>query len=201
MDTKIVVGGLVLFFLLVGCSSKEEIVLEIEQEKKEQMQNRIKELPKWIISPKVEGKIATVGMTSYSKHGLHSMLTLAEMDARAKLAGQIQTTVSRLQEMSMRQIKIEKIDDLENIFSQVTREVIKDVPISGAKRVDIHQAKDGGLYVLMAIDNKNVKEILEQSRAIYKKHMENANVAKQNLDQGMIILDDMIDRLEEAKVN
>ena len=193
--------GLSSLILFTGCSQKElstQEKAEIAQEKKEEMMSAIEKLPKWVINPKVEGSISSVGMTNYSKHGLHAMLTLAEMDGRAKLAGQIQTVVSQLQEKSMRQMKIEGIDEMEDIFTQVTKEVIKDIPLSGVQRVNIHQAKDGSLYVLMTINNKNISKILDSSKGIYKQHMQNAKVAKENLDQGMVVLDQMIDKLETA---
>jgi len=193
--------GLTSLILFTGCSQKElsiEEKAEIAQEKKEEMMSAIEKLPSWVISPSVDNSISSVGMTNYSKHGLHAMLTLAEMDGRAKLAGQIQTTVSQLQEKSMRLMKIESIDEMEDIFTQVTKEVIKDIPLSGVQRVNIHQADDGSLYVLMAINNKNISDILERSKGVYKQHMENAKVAKENLDQGMVVLDSMIDKLETA---
>lgn len=197
----LIISSFLSIALLTGCSHKEptlEEKAELEQEKKEAMIESIKDLPQWVISPKVEGSIAAVGMTNYSKHGLNAMLTMAEMDARAKLAGQIQTTVSQLQENSMRKMQIENIDEFETIFSQVTKEIIKEIPLSGAQRINIHQAKDGTLYVLMSINNKNILKILEENKGVYKAHMQNAKVAKENLDQGMIVLDGMIDKLEEA---
>lgn len=62
------------------------------------------------------------------------MLTMAETDARAKLAGKINLMVSQLQQKSMRTMQIENIDELEEIFTQVTKEVIKEVSISDAKK-------------------------------------------------------------------
>lgn len=193
--------GIFSMLLLTGCAQKElsiEEKAEIEQEKKDDMRASLNELPKWVLNPEVKGSIAATGIASYNKQGLPVMLTMAEMDGRAKLAGQIETTISQLQEKSLRAVSVEGIDDVENIFTQVTKQVIKQMPVTGAKRVDFYQSKDGTLYVLMAIDNKNVSKKLDEKKSTYKKHMKDANIAKENLDQGMIVLDQMIDKLDAA---
>ncbi len=184
----IVVTSVLLF---TGCSQKEMT----PSEKKEEMISTIKNLPDWVLKPNIEGSISAVGMTEYSKHGLHVMLTLAEMDARAKLAGKMQTIVSQVQKKSIRHVSIEKIDEFEQLFKQVTKEVISEIPLSGAKRINIFQAGDGALYVHSIISNKEVSRYLVGMKDKYKTHMKEANLSRENIDKGMIVLDKMLDEL------
>lgn len=196
MKTKLITTltflSLVIF---TGCSNKElsiEEKQELLQEQKEQMKKEIESLPSWVLNPEVDNAISVVGISTFSKHGLHSMLTLAEMDGRAKLAGKMQTIVSQLQEKSMRAMKIEQIDELEDIFNQVTKEVIKEVSISSVKRENVYQGNDGTLYVLMSLDKSNMSNQLKDA---YSEHINDAKSSKKNLDQGMLVLDEMLDKL------
>lgn len=198
MKTKLITT--ITFLSLViftGCSNKElsmEEKQELLQEQKEKMKKEIESLPSWVLKPEVDNAIAAVGMSTFSKHGLHSMLTLAEMDGRAKLAGKMQTIVSQLQEKSMRAMKIEQIDELEDIFNQVTKEVIKEVSISSVKRENVYQGNDGTLYVLMTLDKSNMSNQLKDA---YTEHGNDARISKKNLDQGMLVLDEMLDKLDD----
>jgi hypothetical protein len=196
MKTKLITTLTFLSLLIfTGCSNKEmsmEEKQELLQEQKEKMKKEIEELPSWILKPESDKCIAAVGMSTFSKHGLHSMLTLAEMDGRAKLAGKMQIIVSQLQEKSMRAMKIEQIDELEDIFNQVTKEVIKEVSISSVKRENVYQGNDGTLYVLMTLDKSNISN---QLKDVYTEHINDAKISKKNLDQGMLVLDEMLDKL------
>lgn len=196
MKTKLITTLTFLSLLIfAGCSNKEmsmEEKQELLQEQKEKMKKEIEELPSWILKPESDKGIAAVGMSTFSKHGLHSMLTLAEMDGRAKLAGKMQIIVSQLQEKSMRAMKIEQIDELEDIFNQITKEVIKEVSISSVKRENVYQGNDGTLYVLMTLDKSNMSN---QLKDVYTEHVNDAKISKKNLDQGMLVLDEMLDKL------
>jgi hypothetical protein len=198
MKTKLITTLSILTALMfTACSQKElsqEEKDEILQEKKEQSKKEIESLPSWVLNPDIENSISAVGISNFSKHGLHPMLTMAEMDARAKLAGKINLMVSQLQQKSMRTMQIENIDELEEIFTQVTKEVIKEVSISDAKRVNMYQGNDGALYVLMTIDNKNISNRL---KGAYKEHIKDANISKENLNNGMNVLDEMLDSLDK----
>lgn len=197
MKTKLITMATISsLFLFTGCSNKElslEEKEEVLQSQKEEFKKEIETLPSWVLKPEVKNSISVIGMSNFSKHGLHSMLAMAEMDARAKLAGKINTLVSRLQEKSMRSLQIEKIDELEEVFTQVTKELIKEVQINNAKRVNLYQGNDGTLYVLMSMDNTVLNELKDN----YSKHIKDANISKKNLDTGMMVLDKMIDSLEE----
>lgn len=196
MKTKIIVTGMVSAMLFSGCATGGIPEPKTSHEKKQEMVNVVNNLPAWVVNPKVEGGIASVGITGYSKHGLQVMLPQAEMDARAKLAGQIQTIVSRLQKKALRHTKINEIDEFENSFKQASKEVIKKMPLSGAQRINMFQSQDGTLYVHTVIQKREVSEYLGDMKNTYKKHMQEAKLSRQNIDEGMKVLDSMMKELD-----
>ena len=199
MKTKIIVTmGVASAILMSGCTSSGVPEPKTSHEKKQEMVDVVNNLPAWIVNPKVEGGIASVGMTGYSKHGLQVMLPQAEMDARAKLAGQIQTVISQLQKKAMRHVKINEIDEFENSFKSATKEVIKKMPLSGAQRINMFQSKDGTLYVHTVIQKREVSQYMGGMKTTYKQHMEDAKLSRENIDEGMKVLDGMMKELDVA---
>ncbi len=182
--------------MTTGCADKSAGLSKEEQQKQEMIKAN-NSLPDWVLNPQVEGGIAAVGIAGYSKHGMQVMLPQAEMDARAKLAGQIQTEVSRVQKQAMRHNKINDLDDFENVFKQATKEVVKKIPLSGARKVKQYQAPDGTLYVLMVIEKRDVAKEVADMKDTYLEHMKQAKMTRQSLDEGMKVLDDMMKELEE----
>lgn len=190
----VLTAGVTSAILFSGCTSTTQPTTP--NEKKEQMIKVVNDLPSWIVNPKVEGGIAAVGLVGYSKHGLQVMLPQAEMDARAKLAGQIQTIVSQLQKKALRHTKINEIDEFENSFKQASKEVIKKMPLSGAQRINMFQSQDGTLYVHTVIQKREVSQYLGDMKSTYKKHMQDAKISRQNIDEGMKVLDSMMKELD-----
>ncbi len=179
-----------------GCADKSSNMSKEEQQKRAMIEAN-NNLPAWVLNPQVEGGIAAVGIAGYSKHGMQVMLPQAEMDARAKLAGQIQTEISRVQKQAMRHNKINDLDDFENVFKQATKEVVKKIPLSGARKVKQYQAPDGTLYVLMVIEKRDVANEVKDMKDTYLEHMKQARMTRKSLDEGMKVLDDMMKELEE----
>ncbi len=199
MRNKIIfAAGLSVMVMFSGCAQNEVSEPKTQHEKKQEMITVVNNLPAWVVNPKVEGGIASVGITGYSKHGLQVMLPQAEMDARSKLAGQIQTIVSQLQKKAMRHTKINELDEFENSFKLATKEVIKKMPISGAQRINMFQSKDGTLYVHTVIQKREVSEHIGDMKATYQKHMKKAKLSRKSIDEGMKVLDEMMKELDVA---
>ena len=101
-----------------------------------------------MIDPYIEGKISAVGIAPKSKGGLQFQIPQAESDARANIAAQLETTVSRLTKDALRSAKISDAEEVENIFSQVTKNLIKDIPLRGVRRVNMYRDNaSGDLYL------------------------------------------------------
>jgi hypothetical protein len=185
--------------LFTGCGQTTPQVAKqqhIMSEKEKNIQ-AIKNLPQWVVNPQSKDGITAVGMAAYSRHGIRVMRPQAEMDARAKLAGQIETMVSRSQKQAMRSVQIADTDDMENLFSQSTKEVIKQIPLSGAVVVNQTIMDNGDFYVQMTIKKRAVVEELDKKQEIYKKNLENSKLTRESIDDGMKVLDNMMDNLEK----
>jgi hypothetical protein len=187
--------------LMSGCSESSKELKPAKPTKpltlKEQQIKAANSLPSWVINPQSKNGITAVGMAGYSRHGLRIMRPQAEMDARAKLAGQIQTIVSRSQKQALESVQVANIDDLQSIFSQSTKEVIKAIPLSGAVVVNQKMTENGDFYVQMVIKKREVISELEKNNDIYKKNLENANLTRESIDKGMKVLDKMMEDLDK----
>jgi len=183
--------------LLSGCGDKTPTPQQHIQQEKEKNIEAIRNLPQWVIAPKSNDGITAVGMAAYSRHGVRVMRPQAEMDARAKLAGQIETLVSRSQKQAMRLVQISDTDDMENLFSQATKEIIKQIPLSGAVVVNQAIMDNGDFYVQMTIKKRTIIEELNKEQDIYKKNLENSKLTRESIDDGMKVLDKMMEKLEQ----
>ncbi len=193
---SLVTASVVLF---TGCGqtspqvAKQQHIMSEKEKNIKAMQN----LPQWVINPQSKDGITAVGMTGYSRYGMKVMRPQAEMDARAKLAGQIETIISRSQKQAMRSVQIADTDDMESIFSQSTKEVIKKIPLSGAVVVNQATLDNGDLYVQMTIKKRAVVEELDKQQEIYKKNLENSKLTRESIDDGMKVLDKMMEDLDK----
>ncbi|MFP4487154.1 MAG: LPP20 family lipoprotein [Campylobacterales bacterium] len=193
---KLAFFGILAFALLFsGCSQKRDALSK--EDRVEITEEVIEELPEWVVEPKVDNALAAVGMAPYSRHGLSIMLPEAELDGRARLAAKIESTLSRLQEQNLRHAKINAFDDIDNAFKSTTKEVVSEMKLSGAERKKMYQDADGTLYVLMAIEKKEVGNELESFSDSYKKQLQQAKLSRENIEEGMEILGESIDELEE----
>jgi len=188
--------------ILTGCNSTTPTPTPTKQETKaltlkEQQIKSANSLPLWVIHPQSSNGITAVGMAMYSKHGLRVMKPQAEMDARAKLAGQIQTLVSRSQKNAIRLSQVAKVDDMENVFSQSTKETINKIALSGAVVVNQKMVDSGDYYVQMVIKKREVAQELDKAKEIYKKNLQNAKLTKQSVADGMKVLDKMMNELDK----
>jgi hypothetical protein len=158
--------------------------------------------PIWVLDPRVEGKVAAVGISSPSKGGIKVQLAQAETDARANIAQQIRTELSRITKDSLRKANVDNNEAFESSFSQATKEVVKDVPLSGAVRQALFvDPKNGDLYVHVIIDQTIIKKYLEESMDTYSKSLQAAGATRKTIDateQAMSSLFNELD-LERAK--
>ena len=197
MNKKIVITmSSAIALILSGCvATSAPATPATPAAKQAKMIKNINNLPSWVLNPKVEGGIAAVGLAGYSKHGIEIMLPQAEMDARAKLAGQIQTIVSQVQKKAMRAVKVNDVDEFEKSFKSATKEVIKKMPLSGARRINMYQSNDGTLYVHTVIEKREVSKYIGDMKNTFKKELLKKQLSKQNIEDGMKVLDNMMNEL------
>lgn len=182
-----------------GCAEKQTSIPKTLDEVKSCTDTLFDKNP-WIVNPTVENGISAVGISHLSKGGMEFTIPQAEMDAKAKLAGQIQTEVSRLSKKALREAKIVDMDNFEKVFTQATKELIKKIPLSGAKRINM-KVGCGELYVHMAIEKRDIAEQLKDMQNLHKSYMEKAKLERAMIDEGEKVLDKMIDELNEETKN
>jgi hypothetical protein len=141
-------------------------------------------LPTWVKKPEIRGSIAAVGIAPKSRGGLQFQIPQAEADARANIASQIRTEVSRLTKNALREARINEIDDVENVFTQATKNVVKKIPLEGATRRKLWQdPKDGTLYVQMYLDGEMISKYFKKNKRVYNKALKKAKLGRERLDR------------------
>ena len=168
-----------LLIYTASCSNKDKIASPVVTNST----YKLAVLPEWVIDPKMDEKITAVGIASPSIGGFDIQLRKAELDAKANLASQIGSEVSRVTKAALRQAKIDDLEDVEQVFSQATKDVVKRFPLSGAKRINIYQGNDGTLYVRMTLDENEVIKYFSNNEGLYKRQLKQANLSRENLDK------------------
>jgi len=155
-------------------------------------------LPAWVLDPYVDGKVAAVGIAPKSRGGLQFQIPQAEADARANIAAQLETEVSRMTKDALRSARIADNEEVENVFSQVTKSLVKKVPLRGARRINMYKdSTDGSLYIHMAIDSEMVAEHFEKNQKAYTAAIKASAAARAQLDQAEKAVQKLYDELDE----
>jgi hypothetical protein len=160
----------------------------------------INDLPSWIITPEISNGIAAVGIAGPSAGGIKFQIPQAEMDAKANIASMIQSDISRVTKNALREAKVNNVNDVEKVFSEATKEVVKNTPLSGVKRINMYQAKDGTLYVRMVLKNDDYSKYIQNSQKMYENRLRNANLSRNNLDKSQAAVKGLFDELENERV-
>lgn len=161
----------------------------------------LSDLPAWFADPSVADGVAGVGIASPSKGGIKFQLPKAELDAKGNIAKTIQSEISRITKDSLRSAKVNDNDDVEEFFAEATKEVVKDLPLSGVKRTDIFQAKDGTLYVRMVLKNDDYSKFLENSEKSFNARLAKSNLARENINKSQAATKELFDELEKERAS
>ncbi len=158
-------------------------------------------LPEWVINTKVDGVISSVGIAPRTLGGLKMQIAQATEDAKANMASEIQTKVSRVTKDSMRRAGVinkgEKQEAIDEYFAQATKSIVKNVPISGAKRTNMWQdPATGDLYIQMILDQTNVKEYLVQSADTFANGLQGYDVTQKTIAQTERAMKDLFDEMD-----
>lgn len=158
-------------------------------------------LPAWVIDPSVKDGVAAVGIASPSKGGIKFQIPKAELDAKANIATTIQSEITRITKDSLRSAKVNENDDVEEFFAQATKEVVKDLPLSGVKRLNIFKAEDGTLYVQMVLTNEDYSKFLENSQKTFESRLAKSNLGRENINKTEQATKALFDELESEREN
>lgn len=156
-------------------------------------------LPAWVLDPNVDGGVAAVGIASPSQGGIKFQIPKAELDAKGNIAAIIQSEMTRITKDSLRSANVNGADDVEQFFAQATKEVVKDLPLSGVKRLNIFRDKDGMLYVHMILRNEDYSKYLENSEKTFAAKLAKSNVARGNINKAQEASKELFDELEKER--
>jgi hypothetical protein len=180
--------------LLFSCS--KPVVSDLAKNNKTQ---NISELPEWVVSPDVNDGVAAVGVASPSVGGIKFQIPQAEIDAKANIASAINSEISRITKDALREAKVGEVNDVEQVFSQATKEVVKNMPMSGTKRINMYQAKDGTLYIRMVLKNEDYSKYLQNSQKMYENRLKQANLSRDNLNKSQEAVKGLFDELDKER--
>ncbi|MFT5703122.1 MAG: hypothetical protein ACI9TO_000484 [Rickettsiales bacterium] len=179
--------------LLFSCSKS---ISDLSNNDKTQ---NISELPEWVVNPETSGGVAGVGIASPSVGGIKFQIPQAELDAKANIASAISSEISRVTKSALRESKVSEVNDIEEVFSQATKEVVKNMPMSGTKRTNIYQAADGTLYIKMVLKNEDYGQYIQNSQKIYESRLKQANLSRDNLKKSEEAVKSLFDELEKER--
>ncbi len=161
--------------------------------------NELSNLPSWVIDPSVSDGVGGVGIASPSKGGIQFQIPKAELDAKANIAATIQSEISRITKNSLRSAQVNNNDDVEEFFAQATKEVVKNLPLSGVKRVNMYKAADGSLYIQMVLKNEDYSKFLEASEKTFAARAAKSNLGRENINRAQEATKALFDELEKER--
>jgi hypothetical protein len=163
------------------------------------VKNELSNLPAWVVDPTVPDGVGAVGIAAPSKGGIQFQIPKAELDAKANIAATIQSEISRITKNSLRSAKVNENDDVEEFFAQATKEVVKNLPLSGVKRINIFKAEDGTLYVQMVLKNEDYSKFLENSQKTFEARAAKSSLGRENINKTQAATKELFDELEKER--
>ncbi len=192
MKNKILLAlSIAILSFSVACSKKDA--------KPDVKNDNLSDLPSWVLDPNVADGVAAVGIANPSKGGMKFQIPAAELDAKANIAATIQSEMSRITKNALRSADVNGADDVENFFSQATKEVVKNLPLSGVKRVNIFKSNDGTLYIHMVLKNEDYSKFLQNSERNLAASLKKSHLSRENINKSEQANQAIFDELEKEK--
>jgi len=157
------------------------------------------DVPSWVLDPYVKDGVAAVGIAAPSKGGFKFQIAAAELDAKANIASTIQSEVSRITKNSMKSAKVNEEDDVEEFFAQATKDVVKNLPLSGVKRINIFKDKEGTLYIHMVLRNEDFSKYLKNGRNDLLEKLKKSNLSRDNIKKSEDASKELFDELDRER--
>jgi len=184
------IASLAIIIAAFSCAKKEESKIS---------KGTLTDLPNWVLEPSVKDGVAAVGIASPSKGGIKFQIPKAELDAKGNIAATIQGEISRVTKEALRSGKVNENDDVEEFFAQATKEVVKNLPLSGVKRINIFKAEDGTLYVHMLLTNEDYSKFLEGSLKTFEARLAKSKLSRDNISKSQEATKEIFEELEEER--
>ncbi len=186
----LVTASAVALLLTFSCAKKDQKIVATGD---------LKDLPSWVVDPSVKEGVAAIGIAAPSKGGIKFQIPKAELDAKANIAATIGSEISRITKNAMRSANVNENDDVEEFFAQATKEVVKDLPLSGVKRLNMHKAEDGTLYIQMVLTNEDYSKFLASSEKNLQARLAKSNLGRENINKSQEATKEIFDELEKER--
>lgn len=157
------------------------------------------ELPEWINAEDAKGEIGAVGIASPSKGGYKFQIQIAELDAKGNIAAKINSEISRVTKQALRSTNVNMTDDVEEFFSQATKEVVKDMPLAGAVRDKVYIAKDGTMFVHIILKEGAYDFFLKSAETTLQSRLRKSKLSRANIDESEKASKAIFDELEKER--
>lgn len=192
MKKIITLAALIVVSLTISCAKKSPTASSISK-------GELSNLPSWVVDPSVPDGVGGVGIASPSKGGIQFQIPKAELDAKANIAATIQSEISRITKNSMRSAQVNNNDDVEEFFAQATKEVVKNLPLSGVKRLAMFVADDGSLYIHMVLKNEDYSKFLESSEKTFSARAAKSDLGRANINKTQAATKELFEELEKER--
>lgn len=179
---------------IISCANKDPL-----KQKPQELYGDLSDLPQWVLAPKSDSGVTAVGIAGPSRGGIKFQIPRAELDGKANIAAIIQSRISRITKNSLRSAQVNENEDVEEFFAQATKEVIKDLPLSGVKRVKTYRAQDGTLYVQMLLTNKDYSSFIENGQKTFDQLLKKSNLGQDNINKTEAATKSLFEELENEK--
>lgn len=139
-------------------------------------------LPGWVGNAQqgIEKGVAAVGQTNYSKYGDEIMVPEAELTAKVKLAAIMEEKLWGFQKSVAKKADIDLDEAYSKVFKSASKQVVKDVSLSGTISVSRYQSPVTGiLYVRVMLPFKNFKDELVNSKKELKENYKKMGLTTQ----------------------
>lgn len=159
------------------------------------------DLPEWMNASDENGEIGAVGVASPSKGGYKFQIQIAELDAKGNIAAKINSEVSRVTKQALRSANVNMTDDVEEFFSQATKEVVKDMPLAGAVIDKVYIAKDGTMFVHVSLKAGAYDSFLKSAETTLQSRLKKSKLSRANIDESEKASKAIFDELEKERSN
>ena len=194
MKNKIVALSVITALLLTFSCSKKPA-----EEVKTQAKGDLADLPSWVLDPAVKDGVGAVGTAGPSRGGIALQIKKAELDAKANIAATVQSEISQVTKNSLRSAKVNENDDVEEFFAQATKEVVKNLPLSGVKRLNMYKSNDGTLYMHMVLTKEDYSQFINNSQKAFEERAAKSNMSRENINKTQEATKALFDELEKER--
>jgi hypothetical protein len=155
-NSRLAIGiGLLLGLVLAGCGGNRHLA--------EGYRNpSLEGAPQWVFTPEFEEAVAEVGSAPPSPGGFQFQRTEALANARDELARKLHLEMESVLKQRAEQNDSGKRRRLQKVVASLSDQTVR-LNLAGSVQKDLWIARDGTMFVLVALDRDHVAEALREA--------------------------------------